>query len=92
MKIKVRRAAPAVMAAQPEDTTTEFTAGTEQRVNRRTTVTVERETVSFLRRRPVVEKHTAGAAEPPTLEDAPAMPDKFLTAPEMPDAAGESKP
>ena len=92
MKMKARRAAPAVVAAHHEDTTTEFEAGTEQRVSRITTVTVERETVSFLRRRPVVEKHAAGAAEPATLEDAPAMPDKFLTAPEMPDAAGESKP
>ena len=55
MKNEVRRAPSAQEPAHQEDTTTEFSAGTKQRVNRRTTVTVERETVSFLVRRPVLE-------------------------------------
>jgi hypothetical protein len=52
MKIEPRRLPQAQPTAQQDDTTTEFGAGTEPRIYRRTTVTVERETVSVLLRRP----------------------------------------
>ena len=85
MKNEVRRAPSAQEPAHQEDTTTEFSAGTKQRVNRRTTVTVERETVSFLVRRPVLEGAVMeGAASDIArhagAEGSPDAPDKSLPA------------
>jgi quercetin dioxygenase-like cupin family protein len=61
MNIEPRRGTPAKQTAQQEDTTTEFEAGAETRVHRRIQVTVERETVSFLIRRVVIEPSAASA-------------------------------
>jgi hypothetical protein len=63
MKIEPRRAPLAEQAAQQEDTTSEIEAG--PRVHRRIQVTVERETLSFLVRRPM-----APSAEPPADIDS----------------------
>jgi hypothetical protein len=54
MKIEPRRAPLAEAAAHQDDSTPEFEAGTGPTVHRRTTVTVERETLSILMRRPIV--------------------------------------
>jgi hypothetical protein len=51
MKIEPRRAPLAEAAAHQDDSTPEFEAGTVPAVHRRTTVTVERETLSILMRR-----------------------------------------
>jgi hypothetical protein len=53
MKIEPRRAPPTEEAAHQEDTTTKFEAEPKRTAHRRTTVTVERETLSFLIRRTV---------------------------------------
>jgi hypothetical protein len=86
MKIVPRRAAQADDAAQQEDTTTEFPAGPEQMVHRRTTVTVERETVSFLMRRPVAEPVVTGADQPVSEVDAPK-----LFSPDLPAPSAETR-
>ena len=80
MKIVPRRSAEAIDAAQHEDTTTEFPAGPEQVVLRRTTVTVERETVSFFVRRPVVEREAVPAAQPAERDGAHQPQDRNLPA------------
>jgi hypothetical protein len=73
MKIEPRLASQAEQPAPQEDTTTEFPAGTEPMAHRRTTVTVERETLSYLIRRPV-----GGAAEQPADgESAPETPNEL---------------
>ena len=94
MKILPRRASLAKQAAQQEDTTAEFEAGTELRAHRRTTVTVDRETVSFLVRRPAVEAALADAAQATSAEDAMEKPYRLLPAalPEQPDEASGGKP
>jgi hypothetical protein len=53
MRILPRKSQPAEGITQQEDTTTEFEAGAEARGHRRIAVTIERETLSFLTRRPV---------------------------------------
>jgi hypothetical protein len=63
MKIEPRKGPVAEEATHSEDTTTEFKAGPQRLGHRRTTVTVERETVSFLLRRPVTPE--ANEPEPP---------------------------
>ena len=67
MKIEPRRAPLAEEAAHQEDTTPEFLAGAERRAHRRTTVTVERETLSILMRRTVVPP----ADEPADADSSP---------------------
>jgi len=59
---------PPRQATQKEDTTAEFEAGMQPMAHRRTVVTVERETVSVLIRRPA-----AGPANQPPDEDLPAV-------------------
>ena len=90
MKILPRRAQLAEDGTQQEDTTTEFEAGTERMAHRRTTVTVERETVSVLIQRPVAEPPAQSAGE----ENAPEPPDKNLPEelPEMPNYLTGGKP
>jgi hypothetical protein len=94
MKIVPGRRQLADEVAQEEDTTTEFPTGPEQIVHRRTTVTVERETVSFLVRRPVVEALIADAVPATSSEDAMEKPYRLLPAalPEQPDEASGGKP
>ncbi len=53
MKIEPRRAPPTEEAAHQDDTTGELEPGAGRTGHRRTTVTVERETLSFLVRRTV---------------------------------------
>jgi len=97
MKIVSRKEPVAEEAAQEEDTTAKF-AGAEARVHRRTTVTVERETLSILMRRPVVEPDGADAAanvgRPAGEESVPEPQDKELTAasPQMRDKLRGGKP
>jgi hypothetical protein len=55
MKIEPRRAPLEEAAAHQDDSTPEFEARAGHTVHRRTTVTVERETLSILIRRPVAE-------------------------------------
>ena len=76
--------------AHPKDITPEFEAGTEPRVHRRTTVTVERETISVLVRRSVVEPVTESGGE----QMASGSPDKNLpeAPPEMPNGLAGDKP
>jgi hypothetical protein len=78
MKIEPNRAPQVEPAAQQEDTTPELAAGMPPRAHRRTTVIVERETVTFLIRRPVV-----GPADQPA---------EGASAPEMPDELSGGKP
>jgi hypothetical protein len=94
MKIVPGRRQQADEAAQEEDTTTELPAAPEQMAHRRTTVTVERETVSFLVRRPVVEAPIADAVPATSSEDAMEKPYRLLPAalPEQPDEASGGKP
>jgi Arc/MetJ family transcription regulator len=80
MKIEVRKAPPREEGAHQEDTTPEFEAGARRSTHRRTTVTVERETVSFLVRRAVAEAAVAGEAQRAGAEDAPKTPDERLPA------------
>ena len=76
MKIEPNREPLAEQAAQQEGITTEFEAGTEPRVLRRTTVTVERETISVLMRRAA-----AGPQNQPAPRESAAEPlDKNLPA------------
>jgi len=89
MKNEVRRAPSAQEPAHQEDTTTEFSAGTKQRVNRRTTVTVERETVSFLVRRPVLE---GAVMEGAVMEGAASDIARHAGAEGSPDAPDKSLP
>jgi hypothetical protein len=72
MKIEPRRAPLAEEAAHQEDTTPEISPRTERRAYRRTTVTVERETLSILMRRPVAEPVAEPAAQPVEGEIVPA--------------------
>jgi len=76
MKIKLRRAPGGEQAAHQEDTTTEFETGSRRWAHRRTTVIVERETVSFLIRRPaaanVAQTADAQGAWEPLGENLPA--------------------
>jgi hypothetical protein len=67
MKIEPRRAPLAEVPALQDDSTAQFEARTEPTVYRRTTVTVERETLSVLVRRTVVapEDELAGADSNP---------------------------
>jgi hypothetical protein len=76
MKTEPRRLPLAKGAAQQEDTTPEFEIGTGSRAHRRITVTVERETVSFLVRR----QAATVAAQAPSEESAPEPSDKTLPA------------
>jgi hypothetical protein len=71
MKIEPRRASLAEEAAHQEDTTPEIFLGTEHRAHRRTTVTVERETLSILMRRPVAGPVAESAAQPAEGETVP---------------------
>ena len=73
-----RRAPLAEEAAHREHITPEFEAGTEPRVHRRTTVTVERETLSFLASRAVAEPVVTPPAHPAGEEIAPGPPDEKL--------------
>jgi len=93
MKIKPRRAPVVEEASHPKDTTLEFEAGSRHRVHRQTTVTVERETVSFLIRRPVAGPETAPAAQLADGKRAPEMPEKTLqkTSPATRKELGENK-
>jgi len=63
MEIEPSRMPLAEQATQQEDTTREFEARTEAMAHRRTTVTVERETLSFIIRRPIVETAETNPAE-----------------------------
>ena len=72
MKILPRAAPLAKQSVRQEDTTAEFQAGTERRVHRRTTVTVDRETLLVLRHQPLVDDATE-THDPPLLA---ATPDK----------------
>jgi hypothetical protein len=100
MKIEPRGRPQADEDAQQEDTTAEFSPEPGLRVHRRTTVTVERETVSFFVRRSVAEGAVpdadppAGANQSGRPEDAQETPDKFSLAasPETPDEADGGKP
>jgi hypothetical protein len=73
MKSEPRPAPQAEPAAQDEDTTPELAAGMPPMAHRRTTVTVERETVTFLIRRPVVSP----ADRPAEGESVPEMPNEL---------------
>jgi hypothetical protein len=76
MHIKPRRGAPTEQAAHKEDTTAEIEAGPQNQVLRRTTVTVERETVSVLMRRTATAPAVASAADPTALEGGADPPGK----------------
>ena len=82
MKIKRHREQLAA-AAHQDNSTPEIVARTEQTVHRRTTVTVERETVSLLIRRPV----EGAANQPSEAENAPIpqAKDAAATPPGIPD-------
>jgi hypothetical protein len=80
MKILPRRPPPAKQAAQQEDTTTEFETGDGPMAHRRVTMTVERETLSFLMRRPVAAPDAGLGAQPQDVEATPEQPDKNVPA------------
>ena len=84
LPLRVPRAAPAAsqapQSAQHEDTTTEFEAGAELRAHRRTTVTVERETISIFVRQPVAGAAVADSAQLAKTGDLPEPPDRNLPA------------
>jgi hypothetical protein len=82
MKIEPHRAPLAEAAAHQDDSTAEFEAGTVQTVHRRTTVTVERETLSILMRQPVAEPVAEPSAQPADAE----------TVLEKPEIAGKNLP
>jgi hypothetical protein len=69
MKILPRKAQLAEQSTQQEDTTTEFETGAEGMGHRRIAVTIERETLSFLTRRPV-------EASPDPQQDTDSNPDR----------------
>jgi hypothetical protein len=94
MKIEIRKAPPTEEPAHHEDTTPEFEAGVRRTAHRRTTVTVERETVSFLVRRSVAEVAVADNARQAGAQDAPKTPHKLLPAalPDPSDEASGGKP
>jgi hypothetical protein len=79
MKDLPRRLPLAEETAHQEDITPEFEAGTEPRAFRRTTVTIERETLSVLTRRAIPEavggRVVTPAAHPSEGEIAPEAPD-----------------
>jgi hypothetical protein len=75
MKIIPRAAPLAEQTVRQEDTTAEFQAGTERRVHRRTTVTVDRETLLVLTHRSVVEDATE-THDQLLLAAAPETPDE----------------
>jgi hypothetical protein len=82
MKSEPRRAPPPEEVAHKEDTTMEFEPGAARAGHRRTTVTIERETLSFLIRRPAVETVTTPVARSPDRQTAaPAPPDENPPAP-----------
>ncbi len=64
MKIKRHRAPLAASAAQQDDSTPDFKARTEPPVHRRTTVTVERETVSVLMMRTAEDRVSVSVFQP----------------------------
>jgi myo-inositol catabolism protein IolC len=90
MKILSRAAPLAKQTVQQEDTTAEFQAGAEQRVHRRTTVTVDRETLLILTHRSVEE---AAAAQTGSAEVATETHDQLLlaAAPETSDEVSGGK-
>lgn len=75
MKILPRGSQLAKPAVRQEDTTAEFQAGTEQRMHRRTTVTVDRETLLILTHRSVVDDATE-THDQFSLPAAPETPDE----------------
>ena len=88
--MKHRRAPLPAAAAHQDDSTANFKAGTEPTMHRRTTVTVERETLSILMRRPV-----AGATrEPQDGKTTPEPPGEMqsVTSPKLSDEASVGKP
>lgn len=67
-------------AARQEEATSDLEAGTGPRAHRRTTVTVERETISFVVRRSAETPSVGSAAQPAGVEAALELPDKILPA------------
>jgi hypothetical protein len=90
MNIKVRKAPPTEEAAHQEDTTPEFEAGERRSTHRRTIVTVERETVSFLLRRSVAEVAVADVARQASADHAADKQDKRLPAARPDEANGDN--
>jgi Arc/MetJ family transcription regulator len=80
MKVRPRRGAPLGQAAHKEDTTAEIEAGAPNQVLRRTTVTVERETVSVLMRRTVTAPAVSFGEDPAALDGEVDAPRKHLQA------------
>lgn len=76
MKNPPRRAPLMEEPAHQEDITPKIGAGTEPRAYRRTTVTVERETLSVLARRTVAEPVAANGAHPGGSEIGPEPQDE----------------
>jgi hypothetical protein len=87
MKIDPRRAPLAEAAAHQEDSTPEIEAGQGLMVHRRTTVTIERETISILVRRTVAE---VAVAQNASAENVSETPEKLLPA-TMPDDTNGDK-
>jgi len=78
--LPVKAAPRAEHPAQQEDTTADFGAGTEPRAHRRTTVTVERETLSFLVSRPVAASGAGPGTQPRGGEATPEPLDRNVPA------------
>jgi hypothetical protein len=76
MKIVPHRATLAEGAAQQEDTTANFSAGTEGSGRRRIVVTVERETLSIFMRRSQVEAAATEVAPLASSESTTELADK----------------
>lgn len=78
MKIEPRREPLEQVASHQQDTTQNIEKGAGRATHRRTTVTVERETVLFLVRRAVAEAAVEKVDQPAGEESAPRPPDKNL--------------
>jgi hypothetical protein len=80
MKIETHPAPPPEEAMHQEDTTPEFGPAAQFTAHRRTTVIVERETLSFLVRRSLMETGATPTGQSPAAKTVPETPGKYLPA------------